>query len=274
MPFKPMDFPRLQILTLHRRSDRLGTCIERIDAVERWPFHTPEPFYGIDGLAEGMYPPHHLWNEMDQPLSRGGWGCQMSFYFLFAKFIESGEPWLCILEDDACFVEDFTDKVVEYLAHVPDNADCIYIGGNPRSPKQYPPIEINAHVCRPWRVTATHFCIFNQRFARDAIRWFLSPNLRQMDAQIARLHSLKDPGNRTHGGKYNVYFPRRDLAGQVMGQSDIQIIDSAEIQEMYWGVGNNKLRPIGSDVTERLQGPIHGEPTVADKALVAVEGGE
>lgn len=258
--FEPKDFGVPWILTLKRRKDRFDACMDRIRAIDDWPFEQPEPFYGFDGHADGFTPPYWVMSDYHQYMSRGGWGCVLSYNLLVNRFLESDREWLFILEDDVWMVDDFTDKVEEFLLDVPGDADCIYVGGNPRSPKQYPPIEINKHVCRPWRVTATHFCMFNRRFCRDLSCHLLDVPIEQMDMHIARMHSVKDSNNRVHGGKYNVYFPRYDLAGQMMGQSDIQVIDAAEIEPMIWGIGSNKLRPYGSDVTVRVQGPIHGTP--------------
>ncbi len=285
MPFEPQNFGQPIVLTLRRNADtRYAHVMREIDGCADWPFQRPRPFYGVDGRVDGVFPPPHVANPVNQTLSRGGWGCQLSYVNLMYEFLERGDDWLFILEDDLWLVDGFAEKVVDYLAHVPDDADCVYVGGMPHAKKQFPPVFINKRVCRPWRVTATHFCMFHRRFVRTIWRWLLSIPTTQMDAMFARFHSMPaTDGNPAHGGRFNVYFPLGDvdenlvvtkpldLAGQVMGQSDIQSpgTDAPELTRMIWNVRSRiQLKPYGSDVTARIGGPLYeSEPAPFAEAI-------
>jgi len=251
MPITVEQLGKPVMMTLHRRADRLAESMREIHECPDWAFGEPELFYGFDGLCATR--PTRIQNKLFGVLSEGGWGCTMSYAWLINQFLQTGNEWLTVMEDDVWLVNGFSGKCAEFLAAVPDDADTIYIGGNPRDMIKYPPVRINDLVCRPHSITATHFFAISRKFALEVEPWLLEDPIEICDARIARLHKL--PGmNSVHGGKYNVYLPLVELAGQVMGKSDIlpQYNANGAVRQI-WGVPEArqaKMRPIGSDVTE------------------------
>jgi len=259
MPFKPSDFGTPIMLTLRRRSDRLAMAMREVHD-SGWPFAEPRVVYGIDGHAPGFAPPNWIRSEIGQTISNGAWGCTLSYNNIICEFLESGDEWRMIVEDDVWLVDGFAEKVTAFLANVPDDADSIYVGGNPRYPIQYPPVEINEFVCRPWRLTATHCFMIRRRFAMDLMPHLLGSPAEICDMRMARLHSMPDASNKVHGGKYNIYFTREPLAGQVLGLSDIMVFDGVKVEKAMWSVSPNRpMKQIGDDVTQRVGGAISAD---------------
>ena len=53
----------------------------------------------------------------------------MSHRQIMREAIEAGIESILVLEDDALPVEDFTSRAIEFLECVPDDWDCLMLGG-------------------------------------------------------------------------------------------------------------------------------------------------
>jgi len=198
----PKDFQRVLWINLPRRTDRHKAFLERLDAVADWPFRTPEC---VDGLE--MEPPP-FWRS--QP---NAYGILRAHLAIYHTCLCLGVKRALILEDDCVFCPDFSQKVTDWLAKVPDDWDMVYLGGN--------------HCQLPWRVDdnvlqgtginaahaygITSLGMMKLFRALQVFPKLLKDSNCHIDTLCVTLQDL---------GKIRAYSPLHWFAGQAAGNSD------------------------------------------------------
>jgi GR25 family glycosyltransferase involved in LPS biosynthesis len=138
---------------------------------ERWGrFQKCADHYGITGFEryraiEGDKCPHpHWWRA-----GNGAWGCMMTHFRLAQDAILDGLDNYLVLEDDACFSDDFTErlpKLMEEVDTLDGDWDILYLGGQHLYRETSPPWPYNGsnHLLRCNNVNRTHALAINARF--------------------------------------------------------------------------------------------------------------
>src|SRR5262245_46044684 len=106
-------------INLKRREERWKAFQERLPG--DWPFRKIVRFPAIDGRA--CVPPP-WWKE-----SAGAWGCYRSHLRVVEDCLNNDLESVLVLEDDAEFPPTFAADAAEFLRHVPDDWDMLYLGG-------------------------------------------------------------------------------------------------------------------------------------------------
>jgi glycosyl transferase family 25 len=92
-------------------------------------------FPAIDGLIANknlLLKQHMITPKMYEKLRPGAIGCAMSHVTLWKRLVESGEPYMVVLEDDLTLEDNFNQEIYLFLKHVPDDFDIaqIYLSKN------------------------------------------------------------------------------------------------------------------------------------------------
>jgi len=165
-----MDTPmKAHVINLDRRTDRWKSFVS----------HAKE--MGIDYTRVSAYEPTEEEMEGIQ-LLRGAFGCSMSHLRLWKKLIESAEPYMWILEDDA-------RQVGRWNWVLPESFDLFYLGCNDRTSGARVGKNLGKwHKVK--RVLTTHAYIISREGAKKAI----DLKLRELALDVA-LWKVQDLGN-------------------------------------------------------------------------------
>ena len=140
-------FDRVVCVNLDRRPERWARFQKNLERVS-WPFKEVERFRAVDGA---MVPPPAGW------VSGGGaWGCMQSHRRILEDAILDNLTTVLVLEDDAYFPPEFAEEVAEFLAKVPDDWDCLMLGGQHIHIDKKPPIPVGPGVLRCLNCQRTH----------------------------------------------------------------------------------------------------------------------
>jgi GR25 family glycosyltransferase involved in LPS biosynthesis len=104
-------FERVFVINLKSRPERWEDFLKRLP--KDWPFRTPERFIGVDGK---LVPPPPWWRS-----GQGGWGCHRTHTRILEECLNNNVNSVLVCEDDAVFVENFTEKVAAYINHLPND---------------------------------------------------------------------------------------------------------------------------------------------------------
>lgn len=149
---------------------------------------------------------HYWWRS-----SPGAWGCRSSHISVLhnAKFDD-----VLILEDDIIW-ENNWPALFEFLAYIPDDWDCLMLGGQHHETPQ----EFKGYV-RCLNTTRTHAYIVRNRFISTMVDIY-----NRADCHIDNFFA-------TEQSCYRVYAPYRFFFGQAKGISDSSCHRRRE--DMYW----------------------------------------
>jgi len=155
-------FDRVVLINLKRRPDRLARVKAALKEC-RWPFKQPEIFEAVDGLIS---PPPAGWRA-----SPGAWGCLQSHRQILSRAIADGVKNILVLEDDACFAENFREDVEAFLAAVPEDWDQLMLGGQHLN-HHGAPTKVKEGVVRCTDCERTHGYAIRGEFMRQlCARW-------------------------------------------------------------------------------------------------------
>lgn len=136
---------------------------------ERWEdFNRRAAQAGVIGFErvraiEGDKCPHpHWWTA-----GNGAWGCMMSHLRLAQDCLLDGLENYVVFEDDACFSEDFSERLPKLMAEIKaldGNWDMLYLGGQHLYRETSPPWHFRDGIVRCNNVNRTHAFAVNARF--------------------------------------------------------------------------------------------------------------
>lgn len=140
-------FDRVVCVNLDRRPERWARFQANKKAVE-WPFKEVERFRAVDG---NKVPTPGRW------ISGGGaWGCMQSHRRILEDCLLDGVKSVLVFEDDAWFPPEFAEGVRRFFERVPDDWDCVMLGGQHINIGRSPPPVANLGVVRCVNCQRTH----------------------------------------------------------------------------------------------------------------------
>src|SRR5690554_5071396 len=124
------------------------------------------------------------------------------------------------------------------MAAVPDDWECVYLGGQHQHTHKQRPRQINAHVTVPYNVNRTHAYAFRGegipkilQFLEDFADWSNYPN-DHIDHRLGRLHESQT---------FKTYCPVSWIVGQAANKSDI---DGRTHAERWWDTNHKVKKPL------------------------------
>ena len=139
-------FDRVYVINLDKRKDRWNRFLA--DLPTTWPFGPPIRFSAVDGSVENV--PRN-WTE-----NAGAWGCFRSHLSILRNAIENNYDRILIIEDDAVFCEDFSNRSRGFLSALPSSWELAYLGGQHIELHLGRPRKVNELVYAPFNVNRTH----------------------------------------------------------------------------------------------------------------------
>jgi len=200
-------FDHVYVINLPRRDKRWEAFCKGIP--KDFPFRMPERYAAVDG---GLATPPDWWNG-----GNGAWGCYKAHLRILEDCLSNEINSVLIFEDDAVFVEGFTEKVREFWNHLPEDWEMVYLGGQHIQENQGLPRKINEWVYHPFNVNRCHCYGFRgRRMLERAYRhlnnfadWQVPHHV---DHYLGELHKKLERG---------FYAPKEWLVAQSEGKSDI-----------------------------------------------------
>ncbi len=145
----------------------------------------------------------------------GAWGCYRSHMQILEHCIANRVESYVVFEDDAIFMDNFTDELNNLCENLPIDWSQLYLGGQLLEEIRHPPIRVNGFTFIPHNVNRTHaFAVHSRGY--QALYDHLCPlpfhDKDHIDHHLGRLHE---------SGTFAVYCPRRWMVGQDEGSSNI-----------------------------------------------------
>lgn len=194
-------FDQVWLINLKRRPERLERFWSEIEKAN-WPFRRPWVFEAIDGDKVGV---PKFWQT-----GGGSYGCLRSHLSILERAIMDDVETLLVLEDDAVFLTSFADDVAGFLANVPEDWQCLMLGGQHVNSQ---PIPVKPGIVRAGGgggIQRTHgYGLRGQEVMRALYRTWAN----------AAVHCDWVMGPCM--AEFNTYAPEPFLVGQSDGQSDI-----------------------------------------------------
>lgn len=192
-----MIFDRVCLINLDKRKDRLGGFLAKIQGIpELAGFQRVRAVHGKTVGVPGFY-----------TAGGGAWGCRQSHLRILEDAMLDGVGTLCVLEDDVCFVPDFSNKLREFMRALPADWDGVMLGGQNLAPAGgtgIPGIQRSANTQR------THAYVVRGHAAMSALYLLWSRCNTHIDHWLSHWQQ-----------KHAVYQPDPFLCGQDEGSSDI-----------------------------------------------------
>jgi len=194
-------FDQVWVINLKRREDRLEQFLSEINK-SQWPFRRPQVFNAIEGDKVGV---PKFWQT-----GGGSYGCLRSHLVLLERAIQDDIGSVLVLEDDAVFMNTFGKDVADFLAKVPDDWQCLMLGGQHVNSKPFSVVPGIIRAGAGGGIQRTHCYALRGHEIMQA--------LYQTWANAA-VHCDWVMGPCT--AKFNTYAPDPFLVGQAEGDSDI-----------------------------------------------------
>lgn len=208
-------FERVYCVNLDRRPDRWRRFAEGLPA--DWPFRPPIRVRAIDGKRV-KHPDY--WTA-----GGGAWGCYTSHLRLIETCLNEGVRSVLLLEDDALFPPGFTDRVTDWLRHVPADWQMLYLGGQHLFAKAHPPRQVGPQLWQPYNVNRTHAFAIQGDMLQIVYHHLLRHDWHRanhIDHHLGRLHQRR---------QHRIYCPPEWLVGQATGKSNIS---GREATDRFW----------------------------------------
>jgi hypothetical protein len=208
-------FERVYCVNLDRRPDRWRRFAEGLPA--DWPFPDPVRVRAIDGKRV-KHPDY--WTA-----GGGAWGCYTSHLRLIETCLNEGVRSVLLLEDDALFPPGFTERVTDWLCHVPADWQMLYLGGQHLFAKAHPPIQVGPELWQPYNVNRTHAFAIQGDMLQIVYHHLLRHDWHRanhIDHHLGRLHQRR---------QHRIYCPPEWLVGQATGKSNIS---GREPPDRFW----------------------------------------
>lgn len=244
-------FERVVVVNLDRRPDRWAQFQANLAAVE-WPFLPPVRFRAVDGQ---LSPPPARW--ISGP---GAWGCMQSHRRILEDCLLDKVGSVLVLEDDAYFPPDFPEKVALFLSRVPDDWECLMLGGQHIRIERYPPPLIARGVVRCVNCQRTHAYALKGAAIRDLLQEWSS----WKPGTTGHCDHIMGP----FMGRRRTYAPASEegipqmLVAQDFNQSDIAA--GKQVRRTFWTTPAEDLKivllqsPSKPDFQQQRKEGLHG----------------
>lgn len=251
-------FDRIALINLDKRIDRLGAFKAKIAPYPELQHYTRyRAIHGDTVSVPGFF------------ISGGGaFGCRQSHLRVLEDAMLDGVQTLMVLEDDVCFCPNFTDRLREFLAAVPDDWQCLMLGGQNHGHTPPTPTGIPG-VLRSVNTQRTHAYVLNGLDAmRELYRLWIRTD-RHIDHVFGNFQS-----------RVQSYQPDPFFCGQDEGKSDIS---GRQDSVRYWSApiveADQPMILLRSDrqIANRLRsyglhyGNDRCQKTGRDRGLIAIE---
>lgn len=191
-------FQSVYLVNLRRRPDRLNAALDALRTAG-WPFKDPTIFSAIDCQK---VPVPWGWKSGD-----GAWGCRQSHVAILQHCINEGLEPVLILEDDIVLRSNFVEKVTKFLEEVPDDWECLMLGGQHHAT----PKKVKSGIVKVTSAQRTHAYAVRGKFLRDLYsRWVSKDQVHHIDWTFCTIQAI-----------YNTYAPDPFLFAQAESYSDI-----------------------------------------------------
>lgn len=187
-------FDKVYCINLDRRPDRWDNVKLEFD---KWGINNVERYSAIDGKTI----------ENESHLLDGEIGILQTHYDIIKKCKEEKLNNVLIMEDDVYFTEEIL-KFDEYMGHVPNDWDMIYVGGN--HTYGHPPEKVNDKIIRLNNTVAIH-CVAIKNTIFEPLISMAPRRKKQIDGYYAQVQK-----------SFNCYGFTPNVAMQIQGFSDIQ----------------------------------------------------
>jgi GR25 family glycosyltransferase involved in LPS biosynthesis len=219
-------FEQIWVINLKRRPDRLKQFQRGVRGCG-WPFRKPKVFSAIEGDKVGV---PKYWQT-----GGGSYGCMRSHMALLERAIQDDVDSILLLEDDAIFRTSFGEEVADFLAKVPDDWQCLMLGGQHVNSKPFPVVSGVVRAGVGGGIQRTHcYALRGQEIMRALYETWAN----------AAVHCDWVMGPCT--AHFNTYAPDPFLVGQSEGDSDIS---GARNPPKFW------RSPSGKEPVIVLQAP-------------------
>jgi len=187
----------IYVINLKKRTDRklhIETQLNKINCKNYILFE------GVDG------------NLLANPtkLTNGAFGLVNTYLNIFEEWSKKDAENIFLIEDDCIFVDNFNEKVAEYVSNVPSDWDMLYFGANHNYHMGKKTININEKCIKINHSYTTH-CILLKKNVFEELIENLKNFLVEADVQMSYLQK-----------KHNAYSSSEVLATQMDGYSDIE----------------------------------------------------
>lgn len=195
-------FDACYYINLDSNPGRREAFERRVRSVKDWPFPKPQRWTGVQEHA----PP--FWKTGD-----GAWGCFAAHVNLLHHCIIHGIESVVVFEDDAVFVDDFAERVRDFMSAVPDDWHQIHFGGNHcKSPTVHNDKVLRSRGCNctwAYAVRGAGLSCIHELVGR------FPKALHDENSHIDVMFSMLQ-----HAEQMKAYAPWRWLCGQAAGRSD------------------------------------------------------
>ena len=208
-----ISFGRVVCVSLERRPDRWEAFNSRVPG--DFPWAKPERFNAIDG-KKCKHP--GWWRQ-----GGGAWGCYKSHCNILEQALQDGVGSVLVFEDDATFIDGFSDKAAEFFANIPGDWEQAYLGGQHLRRPQ----DIDQHWVRCININRTHAFAVRGDGIWKLYKWLHNTkdwhNRHHVDHHLGRIHASRG---------VNVYAPVEWLCGQAEDtRSDVC---GKPVSERWW----------------------------------------
>ncbi len=173
-------FPHTYLINLDRRPDRLTNASNELKKAEIVKY---ERFSAVDGKTLPANLKFIPADSMTDEQMKGHIGCTLSQLGVLNKAKSEGCKRYAVFEDDVEFVSDFTVKFDTCFKDVPDNWDCILLGGSHVGGFD----RLTERVIRIFGSYTTHAMLINEKFY-DKLSKVWENGRSEVDVAIASLH--------------------------------------------------------------------------------------
>jgi GR25 family glycosyltransferase involved in LPS biosynthesis len=187
----------IYVINLKNRTDRKEHIVNQLKNIECTDYIL---FEGVDGRTI----------ENPTRLSSGMFGLINTYFNMYDDWKKSPKNNILIIEDDCIFVDNFNEKLNEYMEYVPKDWDMLYFGANH-----------NYHIGRQTK-TINEKCIkLNNSFSAHCVI-LKSYVFEELILSLRQLNIENDVMMSNLQRKYNAYSSIPGLTSQIVSFSDIQ----------------------------------------------------
>ena len=187
----------IYVINLKERSDRRDHIIKELNKVEC------DNYILFDAVNGGEIP-------NNSRLTNGMFGLVSTYLNIYEHWKNNKTGNITIIEDDCVFVDDFNEKINNYIKYVPYNWDMIYFGGNHNRHMGIKTENINEY-CLKLNHSFTAHCVILKDHVFEHLISEIKNFTIENDVVLANLQRV-----------YNAYCSANILATQIPNYSNIE----------------------------------------------------